>query len=253
MRVAWEAAGATHVGRLRRGNEDNFHLDGGRGLFVVADGMGGHAAGEIASEIATTAVVETVQSALAGPQDEPGIQATLSRAVLVAHDRILHCCEEDSRRRGMGTTLTCCVLTHAGRCHVGHIGDSRLYRFRADSLEQVTTDHTWVQQEVETGRLAASAARNHPLSHILTRVLSDDLTPILDIASIDILPGDVLLLCTDGLYNMLTDDVIAGALREPVSLEGQVQQLIDAANSAGGSDNITLLLVSVMEQAQNNG
>jgi len=216
---------------------------------VVADGMGGHAAGEIASELATAAVVDTLQPVLSGSPDERSIEAALSRAVLVAHDRILHCCEEDPRRRGMGTTLTCCVLTSAGQCHLGHIGDSRLYRLRGDRLEQFTTDHTWVQQEVDTGRLAASAARNHPLSHILTRVLSDDLTPTLDIRSIDTLPGDVLLLCTDGLYNMLTDDTIASALQNPDSLEARVRQLIDSANAAGGSDNITVLLVSIMPGA----
>ncbi len=247
MTVAWEAAGATDVGRLRRGNEDSFHLDAAAGIFLVADGMGGHAAGEVASALATAAVAETLATALEESSEPAAVENALRQALLVAHDRIRSCCEGDPRTRGMGTTLTCCVLTLDGRCHVVHIGDSRLYRARDDAFEQLTRDHTWVQQEIDAGRLSPAATRNHPLSHILTRVLSDDVTPSVDIHRFDLFPGDRLLLCSDGLYNMLPDVEIESILRDPMDLADQVGTLIDEANDAGGSDNITVVIVRVLE------
>jgi PPM family protein phosphatase len=241
--IAWEAAGATDVGRLRSGNEDSFHLDATHGIFLVADGMGGHAAGEVASDLATRSFAETLSRALEQSTAESAVVAALRQAMLVAYERIKHCCEDDPRTRGMGTTLTCCVLTLDGRGHVAHIGDSRLYRLRADRLEQLTHDHTWVQQEVDAGRLAAAAARNHPLSHILTRVLSDDVTPAVDIEAFDLRADDLLLLCSDGLYNMVPDAQLERILREPIEIADRVGTLIDAANDAGGSDNVTVILI----------
>jgi PPM family protein phosphatase len=245
--VAWEAAGATDVGRLRRGNEDSFHLDAGSGIFLVADGMGGHAAGEVASELATRTVAEVLTRALEKDPDSSGVENALRQALLLAHNRIIHCCEDDPRTRGMGTTLTCCVLTLDGKGCLAHIGDSRLYRLRDGNLEQITRDHTWVQQEIDAGRLSASNARNHPLSHILTRVLSDDVTPAVDVEQFDILPGDRLLLCSDGLYNMIPDAELAGILADPMDLADQVGTLIDTANEAGGADNITVVVIRVVE------
>lgn len=245
MIIAWEAAGATDVGRLRRGNEDNFHLDAQNGIFLVADGMGGHAAGEVASELVSRTMAESLVRVLEQGMDGTAVEAALRQAVLLAHNRILHCCDEDPRTRGMGTTLTCCVLSQDGSAHLAHIGDSRLYRLREGHLEPITHDHTWVQQEIDAGRLPPSAAGTHPLSHILTRVLSDDVTPAADILSVEVAPGDLLLLCSDGLYNMLPDPAIAEVLNQPLQLADQVGMLIDAANEAGGVDNVTVLLVRV--------
>jgi serine/threonine protein phosphatase PrpC len=245
--IGWEAAGATDVGRLRRGNEDSFHLDAARGIFLVADGMGGHAAGEVASELATRVVSQTLVESLAPDADGPAVEAALRKAVLLAHTRIIHCCEEDPRTRGMGTTLTCCVLTSDGGCHVAHIGDSRLYRFRDAHLEQLTHDHTWVQHEIDSGRLSPEAADNHPLSHILTRVLSDDVTPATDITRVEVAAGDLLMICSDGLYNMLPAADLAGILGRGTDLADVVGTLIDAANAAGGSDNVTVIAIRVRE------
>jgi PPM family protein phosphatase len=241
--IAWEAAGATDVGRLRRGNEDNFHLDAEHGVFLVADGMGGHAAGEVASELATQTMAELLTPAVAS--EEPVIPAALRTAVLMAHNRIKSCCEDDPRTRGMGTTLTCCVLSHDGQLHIAHIGDSRLYRLRGGQLEQITHDHTWVQQEVDAGRLPAEDASDHPLSHILTRVLSDDVTPAVDVFASEAQPGDLLLLCTDGLYNMVPHEGLTTILLESSPLADRVRTLITAANQAGGTDNITALLIDI--------
>jgi PPM family protein phosphatase len=243
--IVWTSAGGTDVGRLRRGNEDNFHVDDANGLFLVADGMGGHAAGEVASELAKQTLAEVLPRVLTQDPDESAVHIALRQSVLLAHNRILQRCDEDPRKRGMGTTLTCSVLASDGRCQVAHIGDSRLYRYRGGLLEQLTHDHTWVQQEVDAGRLKPSAAPNHPLSHIVTRVLSDDVTPAVDIFTTQANAGDLLLLCSDGLYNMTPNDKISQILREPADLPDQVEMLIAAANRAGGADNITVVLIRI--------
>lgn len=246
MTIAWSAVGATNVGRRRRGNEDAYHADPARGIFLVADGMGGHAAGEVASEL----VSSTVAGALAEARDRgTGGEALLERlqaASHAAHDAIVACCAGDRRYKGMGTTLTACVIEPSGEIRVGHIGDSRLYRVRDGRLEQLTHDHTWVQREVDGGRLAADAARQHPLSHIITRVLSEDSDPEMDLLSDRVAPGDLLLLATDGLYNMVDDTTIHEILSPGKPLAESAKALIRAANKAGGMDNITVVLVEVV-------
>jgi PPM family protein phosphatase len=241
--VRWQAAGATHVGRLRRSNEDNLLVESRRGLFLVADGMGGHAAGEVASEVVTRTVGERVAAALDEGEPPPG--EALEQAVLAAHEAIVTCCRDDPRTRGMGTTLTCALLDVDGTCRVAHIGDSRLYLARDGALAQLTRDHTWVQQEVDAGRLSSDAARQHALSHILTRVLSDDLEPEADYPSVHVHPGDLLLLCSDGLYNMVPDAQILEMVLEHAEPEPLCGALIRAANRAGGADNVTVVVVRV--------
>ena len=247
MTIAWSAVGATNVGRRRRGNEDAYHTDPARGIFLVADGMGGHAAGEVASEL----VSSTVAQALAAARDE-GIAGDvllqrLQTASHAAHSAIAECCAGDKRYRGMGTTLTACVVEPGGEIWVGHIGDSRLYRFREGRLEQITQDHTWVQRELDAGRISPLEARRHPLSHIITRVLSQDSDPEMDLVADRARPGDLLLLATDGLYNMLDDETIQGILAKGAPLPDTATTLIRAANRAGGLDNITGVLVEVVE------
>lgn len=243
MTVAWEAAGATHVGRVRAGNEDAFRLDPDHGIFLVADGMGGHAAGEVASELAASVVAAAAAAAVERGAAGTDLAASLQAAVLDAHAAILDCCRDRPDTRGMGTTLTAVVLEPGGGAHAAHIGDSRLYRRRGATLDQVTRDHTWVQREIEAGRIELTAARNHPLSHILTHVLTDDVEPVVDILSIAVEPGDELLLATDGLYNMLTDEEISRILRRDGSIQDRVGKLVEAANVAGGVDNVTVVLV----------
>jgi protein phosphatase len=245
--IAWQAAGATHTGRRRRGNEDAYRLDADRGIFLVADGMGGHAAGEVASGI-TSATAERVLAAAAdaGAAGE-GWGEALRAAAREAHDEISHCCSDDPRKEGMGTTLTACVLEPDGACHIGHIGDSRAYLLRDGALLQLTSDHTWVRREVDAGRVPPEEADKHPLAHILTRVLSAELSPEIDLVTTPLLPGDLLLLATDGLYNMVPDPTILSLLSADDSLPAIASTLITAANRAGGVDNITVVLVRVDE------
>lgn len=249
MKLAWEAAGATHVGRIRAGNEDSFRLDPARGVFVVADGMGGHAAGEVASELAADVVsrlaAEAVDARVAGGD----LLGSLREAVLAAHGAILTRCREAPATAGMGTTLTAVAVEPSGEAHAVHVGDSRLYRFNGRDLSQVTRDHTWVQRELDTGRITAAQARKHPLSHILTNVLTDEAEPGVDSLSLVLEPGEELLLVTDGLYNMLDDHAITEVLRGDGNTAERAAELVDAANLAGGADNVTVVLVRLLSQA----
>src|SRR5687768_4292928 len=140
-------------------------MDDARGIFVVADGMGGHAAGEIASRLAADAVLETLRG---GATDGVPDSETMEGAYHRAYERIVSCCNDDPTTRGMGTTLTTLVLDRTGRALIGHIGDSRVYRLSNRTLEQLTNDHTWVQGEIDAGRLPLEAATTHPLAHILS-------------------------------------------------------------------------------------
>jgi PPM family protein phosphatase len=248
VKIAWRAVGSTNAGRRRRGNEDAYHTDTARGIFLVADGMGGHAAGEIASELVSTTVAATLARARDEGASDDALLAVLQEASRTAHRSIVQCCEGDPDCRGMGTTLTACIVDESGRCWIGHIGDSRLYRLREGTLEQITRDHTWVQREIDAGRLTADAARKHPLSHIITRVLSEDSDPRIDLLSETVTAGDTLLLATDGLYNMVDDRAISAILSESRPLAETTSRLIRAANRAGGVDNITVVLVEILGQ-----
>ncbi len=249
MKIGWRAAGGTDVGRLRKGNEDALRADAERGLFLVADGMGGHAAGEVASDLVAETVAGLMREACEAAVRGEALLEAFRRAVLTAHERIVSHCAGDFNARGMGTTLTACALDPTGACRIAHIGDSRLYLQRGGALRQITRDHTWVQREVEAGRLSSTAARRHPLSHILTRVLTDDDgDPEIDLLTEPVVPGDLLLLMTDGLYNMLDDGKIAGTLSRDLPLPGRVDALIEGANRAGGADNITVILIEVLEE-----
>jgi serine/threonine protein phosphatase PrpC len=240
VRIVWEAAGETDRGRVRKTNEDAIRLDSKRGIFLVADGMGGHAAGEVASALAADACLEALS---AGPITN---SEGLAPAFALAHDRIVDCCNDDPRVAGMGTTLTLVVLDDDGRAHIGHIGDSRLYQLSGESLRQLTRDHTWVQREIDAGRVKPEAARTHHLSHILTRVLSADEPPVPDLFSANVAPGDVLLLCSDGLHNMLDAHDILTLLLESESAGEAAESLVKAANASGGADNISVVVVRAL-------
>lgn len=245
MSIAWRAAGATDVGRVREGNEDSLFVDPGRGIFAVADGMGGHAAGEIASSIAATTLGEVLTSAIDEGHRGETIFARLKLAFLEARAKIEQHGRNEPQTRGMGTTLTALVLSPDGAYHLAHLGDSRAYRLWGGRLEQLTRDHTWVQREVEAGRLTAQAARTHKLAHIITRVLGAGTDDVPDLVSGTVHPGDVLLLASDGLTGMLTDAEIATLLGSTLPLPERAAALIRAANERGGTDNITVVVVGV--------
>ena len=240
MTITWQAEGGTHTGRRRQNNEDALLIDVARGIFLVADGMGGHAGGEVASALATQAAEQAlVHSA------EP--RSGLSEAFASASAAISDFALRNPRMRGMGTTLTACVVQSDGSLHLGHIGDSRAYRLRDEILEQITTDHTWVQREVDAGRLSARAARTHALSHVITHALGVDDGDQPDLLTTTAAPDDLLLLCSDGLTGMLDDDELTHLLLQDTPLSERVDGLIRAANAAGGVDNITVVLVRILK------
>ena len=224
----------TDIGRVRRQNEDAAWMDESRGVFAVADGMGGHLAGEVASSMAMDAVRE-----LAGSDARPGIGAMRS-AVQRAHNAILAHAGTHRECAGMGTTLS--LMWRAGRfMYIAHVGDSRIYRLRDGSLEQITQDHSLVADLVRAGLITAEEARRHPRRNIITRALGTqgDNTP--DLLAADNRPGDLWLLCTDGLTGMVSDDEIERTLLS-LPLEEAADRLLGLALEAGGSDNVTLIL-----------
>lgn len=246
MTLRWRAAGATHVGRVRSRNEDTLRMDVERGIFLVADGMGGHAAGEIASELAAEVVGGALTDGVDRGLDADDLAEAMVAAIRAADRAILAHAAADPATQGMGTTLTACVLCADGSYRLGHVGDSRAYLMRGGRLAQVTRDHTWVQRAVDEGRLAPASARRHHLSHILTRALGAEPADAPDLMAGTLLPGDLLLLVTDGLTGPVTDRRLAAILADEAPLEDRVERMIRAANRRGGRDNITAVLVEIV-------
>lgn len=225
----------TDVGRGRPENEDNFLVDPEHGLYAVADGMGGHRAGEVASAVA----LETLKDAYLGGQ-------RLDEAVAAANAVVFARGADDASLRGMGTTLTAIALQGASTAVLGHVGDSRAYLMRDGAVTQVTDDHSLVEQLVREGRLTPEEAQNHPQRAIITRALGVDSEVQVDTYRIDLRPGDRLLICSDGLTNMLSDDTIASALRRHADPQQAADTLVDMANQAGGDDNITVVVLDAL-------
>ena len=232
-------AAKTDVGRVRQGNEDSYLVQ--EPLFAVADGMGGHLGGEIAS--ATT--VETITNALA--EDPPHDTARLAAIVRQANTAVWEKAQGDPELRGMGTTCTL-VLLEDHELHIAHVGDSRAYLLRAGELTQVTEDHTLVNRMVREGRLKPEEADRHPQRSIITRALGVDAEVEVDELTLGVEEGDRFLLCSDGLTSMIDFQTLRTALTEESSPQSAVDRLVDLANDAGGEDNITVVLVDIVEE-----
>lgn len=248
MKVSWEAAGATDVGRVRTHNEDAFLIDAPRGVFLVADGMGGHAAGEVASAVAAESVGSALRLGVDGGLRAEMLEAAMRESFHNAHMAIVNYSATKPETTGMGTTMTALVVCDDGSFRLGHIGDSRGYVLRDGELLQVTRDHTWVQREVDAGRITERGARRHHLSHVLTRALGADSLDEPDVYAGTLLPGDIALLASDGLTGMLTDRMLRRVLVRPdAELHEMVAALIVGANERGGRDNITAVLVRILD------
>jgi len=233
------AGGATDVGLVRAHNEDRFLAD--EGLFAVADGVGGHKAGEVASQTA----VETLQREFTEPTTD-----ALIDAVKTANRTVWNLAETNTDQRGMGTTLTAIALVDDGgeeRLAVVNVGDSRAYLLQHGELEQLTEDHSLVEQLVREGQLTPEEAQVHPQRSIITRALGLD--PEVEVDSWELTPykGDRLLLCSDGLTNEVSDEQIASTLRTVSDPEEAAHQLVQEARDHGGSDNITCVVVDVVD------
>lgn len=240
MRIS--CAGNTDVGVVRSGNEDSFLLDCSKGLFIVADGMGGHAAGEVASEMAVQIVAKELGSlrGLSDGEAAAKMRSAIRKANAAIFDRTL--AEHD--KRGMGTTTTVMVL-FSRRYLIGQVGDSRAYLLREGSLLQLTKDHSYVQEQVDAGLLTPEQARTHPYSNVITRCVgaNEDVAPDVYFGNLE--QGDVVLLASDGLTGMLEDQQIATIMGAEENPEGAVNKMIADANRRGGLDNITAIVVRV--------
>lgn len=237
-------AGRTDVGRARSRNEDALLQRPERVLVAVADGMGGHAAGDIASRIAVD-VVDDRSTHL--PDHDRA--AYLADTVREAHSAILRAAQADPELQGMGTTLTLLWLHADGNAGIiAHVGDSRAYRWRSGALEQITHDQTWVQRQIDDGLLSPDQARGHPFSAMLTCALGIPDTDLdVQIHDPEPRPGDLFLLCSDGLTARLTDADLRQILVDSSDLDTTAAALVDAANEAGGPDNVTVALVRIEE------
>ena len=250
-----KAFGLTHVGRQRQHNEDTFLVEDGVKLFLVADGMGGHAAGEIASRIAVDSISEFIlhtkedDGTWPHAYDESLKRSTnrLMAAVRMANTRVLEAMRKDARLRGMGTTVVACLADDGNVMSVAHVGDSRAYLIRDNSLNRITNDHSWVFEQVQAGMLTEAEAEKHPLRNVITRALGGALQVNPDASEVETKPGDVFLLCSDGLTGMVPEDEILRVVTQNHDdLEAACGKLIETANERGGLDNITAILVKTI-------
>lgn len=249
-----DLSGLSDVGRMRRRNEDAYAVLDAPALIVVADGMGGHPAGDVASALA----VRAVRLALADGRPLPPADAVFEdsptplgrrmlEAVEMAERTITEASDRNPEQRGMGTTLTAMVFRpEDGRWAIGHVGDSRAYRWADGRLKQLTRDHTWVQEQVERGAIPPEEAHGHPWGHILAQALGTGGSRP-QVVEGRARPGDTYLLCTDGLTTMLTDVAMERILEDvlPEGLDAVASALVDTANDRGGVDNITVALARV--------
>ena len=240
-------AGATHVGVVRRVNQDAFGRfddpERGETLLVVADGLGGHRGGEVASQMA----IDLLGPLVCSGDDQPALR--LTRAIEEANRQIHDAARVDYTLEGMGTTVVCLLLARCGQSYVAHVGDSRLYRLRAGAVEAMTKDHSLVATLVRQGVLSPEEARSDPRKNQILRALGVRKEIEIDVAPLEPQPGDTYLLCSDGLHGLVEDHAIrevADAIPDP---ELAVSSLIDAANRAGGTDNVTCLLARFPERS----
>ncbi len=235
-------AARTDVGIVRSGNEDNYLMLSDRGVFIVADGMGGHAAGEVASEMAVRITSQAIGS-VRGLTDDAASERVRT-AIRQANEAIVERTLSEHDKRGMGTTVTVLVLM-PHRYLIGQVGDSRAYLHRDGRLQQVTKDHSYVQEQVDAGLLTPDQARVHPYSNVITRCVGAgmDVTPDLYFGSLT--PGDVLLLASDGLTGMIEDEQLGRILLSDGGPQAWVDRMISEANRRGGLDNITAIVVRI--------
>ncbi|MCM1127138.1 MAG: Stp1/IreP family PP2C-type Ser/Thr phosphatase [Lachnospiraceae bacterium] len=231
----------TDIGKKRKLNQDYVYVSESPignlpNLFIVADGMGGHNAGDFASKCTVETIIREVRGCF-----EKNPVRILSKAIRIANDQIRRKADEDESLSGMGTTVVAATcLGHY--LQVANVGDSRLYIIGSE-VRQITRDHSLVEEMVRMGGIDRKAARNHPDKNIITRAIGALDTVEIDFFHEELKPGELVLICSDGLTNMLEDEEIGAILREPVSMEEKAQRLIDAANNNGGKDNITVIII----------
>jgi PPM family protein phosphatase len=242
--LQYVAAAVTDRGRKRANNEDAFGYSTEHGVYVVCDGMGGAAGGEVASSLAVDEVLRVLSERDAGT----ALPRAAEEAVCAANGAIYSRAQRNPRLAGMGTTLVALVVEQDS-AWVLNVGDSRCYRVRGGRLEQLTLDHSLVEEQIRVGRMSRHEALRSPLRNVITRAVGtqDCVTP--DCFQFEAQSGDVFLLCSDGLTREVPDKAIGELLGEDGPLEERVKRLVDAANEAGGGDNITCILVQARAKA----
>ncbi len=246
-----EVSGQTHVGMKRNHNEDNLLLLPEERVFVVADGMGGHSSGEIASKIAVDEVGEFFRMT---SQDQDVTwpykmdkqknydENRHAVAVKLANQRIFEKASNDSKFKGMGTTIVSVYFAKDNEVVIGHVGDSRVYFFRDGALRQLTEDHSLLNDYLKAKKLSPEEIENFPHKNVIVRALGMKDSVVVDVNRIEPKPGDIFLLCSDGLSGMVTDEQIQQVLQSTPDLDKACAQLIDSANANGGNDNVTAVL-----------
>jgi PPM family protein phosphatase len=248
------SAVASHPGLRREENEDSYCVRPDLGLYLVADGMGGHAAGEIASKLAVEAIEAFVADTATADVNrtwpfplDPSLSFDANRlkaAFRLANRRLATAMNGNEALRGMATTVAA-VLVSGEQPVVAHVGDSRIYRWRQGHLDQLTQDHSWVGEQVRAGVMTEADARQHPWRNVVTRALAGGDDPDVDVALVPVRSGDRFLICSDGLSSVVTKSELEGILAGHDSLDAACDALINAANEAGGPDNITVAILQV--------
>ena len=248
----------TDVGLKRKENEDSYLVDESSRLFIVADGMGGHAAGDLASRVAVESICDYMRENSAVPMKgtapfgfNPEVSEAANRvtnAILIANRKIRQIATQNEQAAGMGTTVVCAQLD--GRvATIANVGDSRVYLFRQSGYRQISEDHSWVNEQLQKNLITAEDARVHPWRNVITRALGSRDEVEVDIFIERLRSGDQLLLCTDGLSGMIDDISLFEILTDTsATQEEKSERLIEEAKKAGGTDNITHVLISMMEE-----
>ena len=250
------SASATDTGLRRSINEDSLLVREDLGCFLVADGLGGHAAGEAASRTAVDGVVKFIEATRAGPSEQTwpvpfdpqqSMNANRLRAGFqMGNQLIARQIASSSELRGMSTTAVAVLLDEdATTGTLAHVGDSRAYMFHEGRLEQLTRDHSWVEEQIQLGTLTESAALQHPWRNVVTRAMSGTEDLEVDLKEVSLEPGNRLLLCSDGLSSVLSDEEIADRLRRESDLSDACRSLIQGANDGGGPDNVTVIVLDI--------
>ncbi len=249
----WLFGGGSDVGRERAHNEDAILVDGERKLVVLADGMGGYQAGEVASQLAVDVVrddssqLDISEVDLGRIDPDTGISVAMRQlrgAIEKANNRICSVARGREELNGMGTTIVAARF-YDGRVGIAHVGDSRCYRMREHKLEQLTRDHSYVQDQLEKGLISEEDAKHSPQKNLITRALGIDAIAEADVQEFRTRPGDVYLLCSDGLSDLVDDEALQTALSAEKTPTDHIKYLIDAANANGGRDNISVIIVRV--------
>ena len=254
MTLAVEVAGKTDIGCVRKNNEDNFGYDSRYGIFVVCDGMGGQAAGEVASKMAVDILLKYFRDAGRNghsngkPAQKPSSDAkSLAGAIQLANRTIHEAGTGEMGRLGMGSTIVA-ALVRGHSLAIGHVGDSRIYLIRQGAIQQLTQDHSLVMEQVRLGYITQEQADKSELQNVILRALGADMEVEPDVEDLLAMPGDTLLMTSDGLTRHVKDDEILEIIMRCRSLEEACNRLIQAAKERGGDDNITCLLLRIVEQ-----